>query len=498
MIPTLFQYLLEASFCLLTFSLLYKLFLARLTHFKWMRAYLLLSILLSSILPTIDTSVSPLLSVMSTSPDNPSFNGWTTYDWLNLNNYTKTTSENASASAMNWLLLSLFVYLGGIACKSWLLIEGLYKISKLIRCNPKVREEGFWIVHVPERLAAFSFLHYIFIGRGIASLHADEVEKIKAHEQVHIRQKHSLDLLLLELTYIIFWFNPAVKYLKESLQNVHEYLADEAVAGKGTKHKAYAHLLIKLACTERLIPLTTTFSNKQIKNRISMLMKTRTLAHKKLYFLLLLPLIASLMFLLSCIDEGQEDLQSVAQKSSSQPPSNENALENGKTIATIRWEGNTVYSDEKLNEVLGLKPGDFYNEELINSRLDYNPFNPENNVVSSLYMDNGYLFFSINVNENQIDPGVFSLTFNIDEGEKIKMRDVIIKGNNNVSKEDILKHISMKSGEWFDRSELIASQKAIAEMGYFDPKKVDIYPIPDLENGTVDIEFTLTEIQTKD
>ncbi len=135
-----------------------------------------------------------------------------------------------------------------------------------------------------------------------------------------------------------------------------------------------------------------------------------------------------------------------------------------------------------------------YDKEILKSHLY---FNPDLDDVSSLYMDNGYLFFSINVNENQVGSGVTDLVIDIYEGERIKTDNIIIKGNQSVNKEKILNLLAIKSGDWFNRAELIASQKAIAEMGYFDPEKVNIYPIPDLEKGTVDIEFTVTEINPK-
>ncbi|MDF9796031.1 hypothetical protein OKW21_001294 [Catalinimonas alkaloidigena] len=249
-----------------------------------MRAYLLTSIFLACVLPVLDTTVPSTLSAIDTPPDNAY--GWNTYDWLNLKSYTKATSENTSAKAINWLLmLPLFLYIGGIVYKSWVLCKELHKISRLISCHPKVKESQYMIVYQAEHLSTFSFLNYIFLGKGVEGLHAWEVAKIKAHEQVHVRQKHSLDLLFFELFSIVFWFNPLVTYLKESLQNVHEFLADEEVSGKGKQQKAYAHLLIKLSGPADSITLATSFTKKQIHNRITMLMKTRTLALKKFYVL---------------------------------------------------------------------------------------------------------------------------------------------------------------------------------------------------------------------
>jgi hypothetical protein len=490
-----FQYLLESSLCLLAFSLLYQLFFVRLTHFTWMRLYLLVSLLLSILLPFLDTVFQPLFAMINAEPQSISSIHWNTAQWLFVNDPSLASQSKPSGTPLPWLIYGLFLLYGsGVCYKSWQLGQSLQKIRKFIRLNHKEKEGQHWIVYVSEKITAFSFLHYIFIGKGTDRLPVSELQQIKQHELVHVRQKHTWDLLLVELIAIFFWFNPIVFYLKRRLQEVHEYLADEAVAGRGTQQKAYAHLLIKLAMPVKSIPLATSFSNKQIHNRITMLMKTRTLAQKKFYFLLLLPLIASLIFLFSCMEEGQKDLQSIANEALTEQSNIATSVENGKKIASIHWEGNTVYDDEKLNETLGLKPGDMYNEELINSRLNYNP---ELDDVSSLYMDNGYLLFNVNVNENQIESGTVNLVFDIYEGGQIKTDNIIIKGNQSVSQEEILQQIDIRSGEWFSRSKLIAAQRAIAEMGYFDPEKVNINPIPHPEEGTVDIEFILTEIQSK-
>lgn len=489
-----FQYLLESSLCILAFSLLYQLFFVRLTHFTWMRFYLLSSILLSVFLPFLVTAFQPLFAIVNVEPQSLSSMHWNTAEWFSAEVQSQT-SQKSYPSSISWLTYGLlFLYGSGVCYKSWQLGQNLQKISGLIHKNPKTKEGSYWVVRVSERLPAFSFLHYIFIGKGVDKLPVHELQHIKQHELVHIRQKHTLDLLLVELIAVFFWFNPLIFYLKRRLQEVHEYLADEAVAGKGTQQKAYAHLLLKLSAPVRSIPLATSFSNKQIHNRITMLMKTRTLAQKKFYFLLLLPLIASLMFLLSCLDESQDDIQSVADKTLSESSNTAISIENGKRIASISWEGNTVYSDEQLGEVLGLKPGDFFNKELVNSRIHYNP---ELDDVSSLYMDNGYLFFNIDIQEDIQADGSVNLNFQVVEGPKVTVDKITIKGNQKISESEIRAKIPIKSGDIFSRSKLIEAQKAVANMGYFDPEQVGINPIPHPEESTVDIEFILTEIQTK-
>ncbi len=150
-----------------------------------------------------------------------------------------------------------------------------------------------------------------------------------------------------------------------------------------------------------------------------------------------------------------------------------------------------MYDDETLTDVLGLQSGDPYDSVTLNQHLSYSFDHPDQPDIASLYMDRGYMFFNLEIKRHEREEGIVDLTMDVYEGDIMKIGQLIIQGNGAVPREKILAQIPIKRDELFSRSQLIASQRAIADMGYFDPQQVGINPIPHPERGTVDIEFIL-------
>ena len=492
-----FLYLLKATLCLIVFSTVYRWFFSGLTHFQWMRFYLIASVALSVMLPLIQVPAylyAPLFSVESIASSSDYLN----FDWILLRTQNAAPlpdAEDASWQLMPFLgYLLLGVYFFGVLYKLTGTLRNLFRIRQFITNYHKIKEGNYYLVYLPQNLSAFSFWRYIFLSSDWQQISAEEQQHIQQHELVHVRQKHTLDLLFFEIAGALFWFNPLMAYLKKALREVHEYLADAGVAGKGNTQKAYAHLLLKLAVQPRLVPLANSISGKQISRRIVMLTKSRSLPVQKLTFLLIFPVAALLLFLSACMDEptstGKIERESALQE----------AVQDGKKIRNIIWEGNAVYDDETLSRTLGLKTGNVYNAEILNQRLNYNPTGTD---VSTLYMDHGYIFFNIEVEEKQVSPDVVDLVFDVFEGERVKVENIIIKGNQTVPASEIQAQIPIESGDVFNRSKLIAAQKAIAEMGYFDPQQIGINPLPyyndhpEDEMGKMDIEFVVVESKAK-
>ncbi|TVQ87013.1 MAG: outer membrane protein assembly factor BamA [Bacteroidetes bacterium] len=157
---------------------------------------------------------------------------------------------------------------------------------------------------------------------------------------------------------------------------------------------------------------------------------------------------------------------------------------------SINWVGNTVYPDDVLTEVLGLNPGDIYNQKL----LDRNLFmNMEGVDVSSLYLDNGYLFFNITPMEVNVSNDSIDLELRIYEGPQAEIARVTVSGNTKTNDHVILREIRTRPGMLFSRSEIIRSQRDIIQLGYFDQEKIDIIPTPNAADGTVDLEYIVEE-----
>lgn len=163
-------------------------------------------------------------------------------------------------------------------------------------------------------------------------------------------------------------------------------------------------------------------------------------------------------------------------------------LEEGKKyyINNISWVGNTLYSTDMLNNVLGIKPGEVYNQKLIEKRTT-----GDDDAIANYYMDKGYLFYNIIPIEKNIVGDSIDLEFRMMEGPQARINNVIINGNDRLYEKVIRRELRVKPGELFSKSDLMRSAREIAQTGHFNPENMDIRPEPNEENGTVDILFNL-------
>jgi outer membrane protein insertion porin family len=156
----------------------------------------------------------------------------------------------------------------------------------------------------------------------------------------------------------------------------------------------------------------------------------------------------------------------------------------------ITWKGNTKYPTEMLSKILGIRKGDVYNAALLEERLFMSPNGTD---ISSLYMDDGYLFFQVTPVEVAIVDDSIDLEIRIYEGPQATINEVRIYGNTKTKEHVIRRELRTLPGNKFSRSDLIRSQREIAALNYFDPQQMDVRPIPNPEKGTVDIEYHLVE-----
>ncbi len=156
----------------------------------------------------------------------------------------------------------------------------------------------------------------------------------------------------------------------------------------------------------------------------------------------------------------------------------------------IEWKGNSKYTNEQLAKVLNIKKGDVYDQALLQTRLF---MDPAQNDISSLYMDDGYLFFQVNPIESKIEEDSIDLQMRIYEGPQATINNIIIKGNDRTKEHVIRRELFSMPGSKFRRSDIMRSQQQIAGLGYFDPEGIGILPIPNQADGTVDIEYTVAE-----
>ncbi|MFN5421767.1 MAG: outer membrane protein assembly factor [bacterium] len=156
------------------------------------------------------------------------------------------------------------------------------------------------------------------------------------------------------------------------------------------------------------------------------------------------------------------------------------------------WKGNTKYSDSILTVLLGIKKGDTYNLEVLNKKLG-KQLSPEGGDISSLYMDDGYLFFSVNPVETSVYNDTIDHEIRIQEGPQASIKNVNITGNDKTKEHVIRRELRTIPGEKFSRSDLIRSQREIINLGYFNQEKLGMNPVPNQDDGTVDINYSVEE-----
>lgn len=167
-------------------------------------------------------------------------------------------------------------------------------------------------------------------------------------------------------------------------------------------------------------------------------------------------------------------------------------IEEGNTYyyRDIKWIGNTKYESDILSQVLGIKAGDKYNQKLLDKNLY---MNTEGMDVSSLYLDDGYLFFNVTPVEIRVENDSIDLELRLYEGQQAHINKVILKGNTKTNDHVVMREIRTRPGQLFSRSDIIRSQRELATLGYFDQEKLGINPKPNPADGTVDIEYVVEE-----
>ncbi|MDO5396220.1 MAG: POTRA domain-containing protein [Bacteroidales bacterium] len=163
-------------------------------------------------------------------------------------------------------------------------------------------------------------------------------------------------------------------------------------------------------------------------------------------------------------------------------------VEEGKKyyIKDISWVGNTVYPTELLGTVLDMKPGDVYNQKLMNKRLT-----EDDDAVSNLYMDNGYLFYQLVPIERDVEGDSISLEMRVIEGPQARINNVVINGNDRLYEKVVRRELRVRPGELFSKDKLMRSLREIAQTGHFNPENMQPDIQPNEENGTVDVVLNL-------
>ena len=283
------NYLLEVTLYQFVLLAVYHVGFKRYTFFQVNRFFLLFSVAISFVLPFLSLPES-IQSAPILLPE------------IVLNSEIASPAEIVERTTQIWNLDIAFYV--GLAIFASLLFYRLVKLYKLISSNPKQEKGNFTLVTLKNENEVFSWFNYVFA-------HTDKLsDETLSHELVHIKNRHSIDILFLEFAQVILWFSPVVHWYKHELQLVHEYQADEHAVKESVS--SYAKLLVnELFQVNELSMVHNFWKVNQIKSRIKMLKKMKTHKIKSLKYLLVLPLLAMFTLQYSCTRqeaniEGQE------------------------------------------------------------------------------------------------------------------------------------------------------------------------------------------------
>ena len=276
-----FVYILKSSVCLAVFYLFYRLLLSRETFHRFNRISLLGVITLSVVIPFIRIVTEEPVVIQR-----PLQN----LEYL-LQMAEMRTDVQVPIGQSVWLSLLLTIYLGGCIFFFVRFLYSTIRIVNLIGMGEKqVLPGGYKLIVTGKTVCPFSWMGNIVISRKDME---ESGEEILTHELAHIHARHSIDMLACTFCVILQWFNPAVWLLKQELQNIHEYEADESVINHGIDAKKYQLLLIKKAVgSQRFTSMANSFNHSKLKKRITMMLKQKSNPWARLKYLYVLPLTA--------------------------------------------------------------------------------------------------------------------------------------------------------------------------------------------------------------
>jgi formylglycine-generating enzyme required for sulfatase activity len=293
----LFIYLIEASICLLLLYLCYVLLINNDTFYRFKRFYLIFSVVISISIPQLPSirETKEFRQIFTTigigQKDKDYSNYKDTFEQVVFGNISFQAGDSDSKSYLNAFLIILFaIYLFGVFLLIFRLINNISQLLKLVRRNNIETYRNYTIVHHNGDFPTFSFFRYIFLNS--TNLNNREMGTVLKHEEAHIRQWHSIDMIFIEICKIVFWFNPVIWSVKQSLVRVHECEVDDfLIRSRQEDIIDYQALLLKQYLSNINIELAHPFNYSLVKFRIKMMTKTKSRAIAKYKIIFALPVI---------------------------------------------------------------------------------------------------------------------------------------------------------------------------------------------------------------
>ncbi len=275
-------YLVRSFICLGVLYIVWWLFMSKDTFFTVSRFYLTSSVFLSLLVPLVDFASFT------------NFGKLPTAIMMQVVTIKPEEIQNVYSNNLSFFQVIVVVYLTGVAIFTIRFLIQLFQLLGLIRKYGISKKDGLRFVFTDSNYAPFSFFGLIFLNSKFSE---QDLEKIVIHESVHIKQRHSFDLLLIELLTIIQWFNPFTWFYRKSIKSIHEYLADEGVLFRGIDRFNYQELLLSLSLGIQVNDLTNNIHKSLIKRRFSVMVQEKSTLNSSLKYLLVLP--AAIILLLT-------------------------------------------------------------------------------------------------------------------------------------------------------------------------------------------------------
>ncbi len=267
-------YLLESNLCIISFALFYYLALHGKSFYKWNRYYILISLLLSLLIPLIHIPLEEVIYVQQ-------------------GQFNNTTNANETTGyTLTWQHCLLAIYFIGLISGLYVFFKEVFQIRKLISLAELEAQPNYVLAKIQGAFPLCSFFNYIIVEKD-QPISEYELN----HELGHIQQKHSYDKVFMEIVKAIFWFNPGLYFLRSQLHANHEYLADETVVHKYGKN-TYLDFLVKSVLNQQHSLSTVNPFHSLIKNRLHMLHNKKE--STKSVFFMLIPVMFCLSFFIAC------------------------------------------------------------------------------------------------------------------------------------------------------------------------------------------------------
>jgi len=349
------HYVIQTIAFQLFFLIIYDVFLKKETFFNWNRFYLLITPVLSLIIPFI--KIPQFREVVSqdyiiTLPE--VFIGNTQIPAVSSEQIAPITAET------NNVLWWDFLFFIGMAVVAIVFAFKVLSIIRLILKNPKLKQETCVIVQLLNSASAFSFFNYVFLGEQI---HKKEQDAILKHEMVHVTQKHSLDLLFFEVLKIVFWFNPLIYLYQNKIRTLHEFIADAEALKYQDKTQFYQNLLSQAFETKNISFINPFFKQSLIKKRIAMLSKAKSKQISLLKYAILVPLVFGMLIYTSA--EAQIKSDKISQSSSEIKNLTDKQLKDKIYKEILEMEKNGATESDILSKYMS------HSDKYIISREDY-------------------------------------------------------------------------------------------------------------------------------